>query len=672
MTRKKIALAQFNVDFSSEYLPYSVALLQAYAEQFQEIRQEYEFLSPALYKRDPDIDAVARALAEADVAAFSVYVWNTEYSLAVAKKIKALNPGATIVFGGPNVPDKAEGFLRENPVVDFTVYAEGELAFKEFLLGHARRDYSGCPSLRWIDKRTGEFRSSPRAARISDPAEIPSPYLGGVFDRLMAANPSQTWNVIWETNRGCPFSCTYCDWGSAVEAKVNRFPMDRLFKELDWFQKNKIEYLMCADANFGMLERDVEIAQKLADLKSAAGYPAVLAATFTKNATERSYTIAKTLMKADLIRGYTVSTQSVDAATLVNVRRDNISQETFMTLQARFNRDRLPTYTDLIVGLPGETYETFKKGVSDVIARGQHNKCYFLILAILPNSQMADPRYRETHGLETVRGPQKNLHETIREDDADLTEYQELVVGTKTMPREDWRRAVAYGYMASLIYFNKLLHVPLTGLLKLSGVPFGDFVDAFVAARDGADYPFLSRINALFSEHALSVQNGGVEYVRPKGWLNVWWQPDKIAFMEACRDIDRFYDEGRRLLASVLKDKGAAVPEGWLDDAIRLNKALVRSPFSPRPAAVALNYNVYDHYRGILEQNEVPLQSGPRTYFIAKHDEKWESLDDWCKKMVWFANKTSAYLSAASLDPEGGTAPQDEFKPALLKPYLYA
>jgi radical SAM superfamily enzyme YgiQ (UPF0313 family) len=672
MPKTKVAFAQFNVDFSSEYLPYSVALLQAYAQQFPEITRDYEFVSPMLYKRDRDIDAVARKLAEADIAAFSVYVWNTQYSLSVAKKIKALNPEAAIVFGGPNVPDKAEGFLRKNPAVDFTLYAEGELAFKEFLLGYKRRDLSTCPSLRYVDKKTGEFRSSARAERIRDLAEIPSPYLGGVFDRLMKDNPNQTWNVLWETNRGCPFSCTYCDWGSAVEGKVNRFPMDRLMRELDWFQKNRIEYLMCADANFGMMERDVEIAQKMADLKRAAGYPTVLAATFTKNATERSYTIAKTLMGVDLIRGYTVSTQSVDETTLVNVRRDNISQETFTTLQARFNRDRLPTYTDLIIGLPGETYESFRSGITEVIARGQHNKVYFIILSILPNSQMADSGYREKHGLEVVWGPQKNLHETIREDDADLTEYQELVVATRTLPRDDWRRAVSYGYMVSLIYFNKLMHIPLTSLLKMTGIPFADVMDAFVAARDEKDYPLMSRLNASFEAQALSIQRGGSEYARSNDWLNVWWQPDKLAFMECCRELDRFYVEAARLLAAVLREKSVAVPEGWLKDAVALNKALVRSPFQPRAAEIVLDYNVYDYYRGILEQNEIALRGGPHKYVVHKHDEKWASVDDWCRKMVWFGNKTSAYLSSCSLDGEGSAERPEEFKQVLLKPYLYA
>src|SRR5258708_30104571 len=103
---------------------------------------------------------------------------------------------------------------------------------------------------------------------------------------------------------------------------------------------------------------------------------------------------------------------------------------------------------------------------------------------------------------------------------------------------------------------------------------FGGVVEALVAGREAKEFPFLSRINAFFEDQALGIQQGGSEYASSKNWLNVWWQPDKLAFMESCREIDRFYDEARRLLAKVLRDKGVAVPAGWLDDAVALNKAL--------------------------------------------------------------------------------------------------
>lgn len=666
----KVGLAQFNVDFASEYLPYSVGMLQAYAQKFAEVNNHFRFL-PALYKREQDTQKIAKALAGSDIIAFSIYVWNTRYSLDIAEKIKNLNPGAKIIFGGPNVPDHSEKFLLENPSVDFTIAGEGELAFKHFLLSCLENNFSQTPSLRFIDKETKAFQKNPRAPRIQDPSEIPSPYLSGVFDELMRQYPDQTWNVLWESNRGCPFSCTYCDWGSATQARVNQFDFDRLMKELEWFQKNRIEYLMCADANFGILERDVAIAKKLARLKKESGYPAVFAATYTKNATERSYQIAKILMEAGLIRGYTVSTQSVDQNTLKNVRRDNISQKTFTTLQSRFNKDKLSTYTDLIIGLPGETYESFKRGISEVVRRGQYNKVYFFVASVLPNAQMADPNYQKEHGLETIWGPQKNLHETVRNNEREITEYQEQVIATKTLPRADWRKTLCFAYMASFIYFNKLLHIPITLLLKILNIDFEIFINAFLFEEDRPDFPFFSRINRFFKSHALSFQNGGTEYAKSDRWLNVWWQPDKMAFMEACAEIDPFTEESQKLLEKILKENFAESMLSDLYDAIRLNKAMLRSPFHGRPHTVTTQSNIYDYYRSILTQNEVPLEKGKFDYAIIHHDESWKDRDDWCKKVVWYGNKTSAYLSDCAHNETIHT-PEDSFQEVLLKPYLYA
>lgn len=664
-----VGLVQFNVDFASEYLPYSVAILQAYAEQFPEVRGRFRFRTP-LYKRQRNTDEIAEGLASCGIIAFSVYVWNTQYSLEVARKIKERSPDTLVVFGGPNVPNDSERFLRANPCVDFTIHGEGEIAFKEFLLAHEARDFSAVRGIRYL--QDGTFRSHTKPPRLRALETVPSPYLNGVFSELMEKNPGQTWNVLWESNRGCPFSCTYCDWGSATSAKVNKFEIGRLLEELEWFSEHRIEYLMCADANFGILPRDIEIAQKLAALKKKTGYPMVFAATYTKNATERSYQIARILLDADLIRGYTVSTQSIDPTTLENIKRDNISQETFTTLQARFNKDKLPTYTDLIIALPGETFESFKAGVNEVIARGQYNKCYFFVVTVLPNAEMADPAYRALHGIETVRGPQKNLHEVVRDDDRDVTEYQEVVVATKTLPREAWRKTVHFSNVASLIYFNKLLHVPITTLLKLTKIPFDAFVDAFFFPSPRSEYPLLTRLNRLFAEHTASMQNGGTEYVSSDRWLKVWWQPDKLAFMEACKEIETFYAEASAILHELLARHDHDGLGELLDDALTINRALVRAPFGPRSETVVLRSNVYDVYRSIMDQGEEALRTGTFTYRIVGHDETWADRDDWCKRVVWYGNKTSVYLGEAVALGAPSPPPNSTSHLVVLKPYLYA
>jgi len=153
-------------------------------------------------------------------------VWNERYSLEVARRARALFPEALIVLGGPSVPrqpQRAEEFLRRNSFADVLAFGEGEVAFAELL--RARLDGAPLENIAGLALRTG---LTPARARLDDFAATASPYLDGTFDALPLVRAA-----IIETNRGCPFACTFCDWGQAVASKVNELPMDRLFHELD-------------------------------------------------------------------------------------------------------------------------------------------------------------------------------------------------------------------------------------------------------------------------------------------------------------------------------------------------------------------------------------------------------------------------------------------------------
>ena len=98
----------------------------------------------------------------------------------------------------------------------------------------------------------------------------------------MKSNPNEKWIGLWETNRGCPFKCAFCDWGSATGDKVASFEEERLHKEIDWFSNNKIEFVFCCDANFGIKKRDIDIANYISKKKEETGYPHALSVQNTK------------------------------------------------------------------------------------------------------------------------------------------------------------------------------------------------------------------------------------------------------------------------------------------------------------------------------------------------------------------------------------------------------
>jgi len=641
-----VGLVQINNSFSGQnYLPYSVALLQTYVQRMAGDPGRYRFLPP-LYKRVRIADAV-EALKDADLVGFSTYVWNGRISLEIARRLKALKPGIAIVFGGPHVPDQPEAFLRANPQIDLAVHNEGERTFLKLLDAFPdRRAWQALPGVSMVTV-DGGFVRNPNIDRVRDLDEIPSPFLEGAFDAIMAANPHESWIGLWETNRGCPFRCTFCDWGSATAAKVTRFGEERLYREVDWFAAKKIEYIFCCDANFGIQKRDVDIARYVASIKKGTGYPVALSVQNTKNATERAYETQKILSDAGLNKGVALSMQSVDKATLVAIKRDNIALGTYMELQRRFTRDRVETYSDLILGLPGETYESFVQGVDQLIENGQHNRIQFNNLSILPNAEMGDPAYQARYGMVTVESRIINIHGERIELDDDVPEVQDLVVATAAMPAADWRRTRVFCWMTALLHFDKLFQLPLILAHGISGIAYRDLIEAFMAA-DPARFPLIAEINAFFHSEAESIQQGGPEYVFSREHLGIYWPADEFIFVKLTAEgrFDAFYAEAGRLLEETVGARSDGLPMEVFEEAIRLNHALVNQPFARGDLTLRVTHNLLDYWHKVRSGEPADLAEVAMAVDIDRTSKPYDDFQKWCREIVWWGNKKGAYLYA--------------------------
>lgn len=639
----KIGLVQINNSFSGQnYLPYSVGVLQAYTESQATDTGRYEFL-PAIYKRLPISSAVDR-LADADVVGFSAYVWNHEISLQTAQRLKALDSGRLIIFGGPHVPDFSEEWLRQNPFIDVAVHNEGEKTFLELLETFPRRDWDSIAGISYISE-TGEYIKTPARDRFRALDDVPSPFLEGTFDELMEANPNESWIGLWETNRGCPFRCTFCDWGSATAAKVTKFGLERLCSEVDWFAEKKIEYIFCCDANFGIQKRDLEIAEYVASVKSTHNYPTALSVQNTKNATERAYQTQKILSDAGLNKGVALSMQSVDMSTLEAVKRDNISGETYRELQRRFTLDGVETYSDLIIGLPGETYSSFVNGVNELIETGQHNRIQFNNLSILPNAEMGSASYQDKYGIKTVRSEIINIHgeRIVLEDD--VPEFQDLVISTASTPPEDWRKVRAFSWMAAFLYFDKILQIPLMVTNTTTSVGYGRLIESFIQA-DRNSYPLISEISEFFLTEAESIQNGGSEYVYSQDYLGIYWPADEFMFIKLTTEnrLPELYAEADRLLSTFFQDINDMSSGTILSDALRLNLSLIKQPFIDSDTTVQLDYDLIGFYEGMRIGKPQPVTRRQTVINVERSKSYYEDLQTWCREVVWWGNKKGAYL----------------------------
>lgn len=638
-----VGLVQINNSFSGQnYLPYSVALLEAYVRHKAADPSRYRFRLP-IYKRVA-ISTAVEQLIDCDIVGFSTYVWNGCISLEIARRLKERRPEIVIVFGGPHVPDQPEAFLRAHPWIDLAVHNEGEQVFLRFLEMYPARDWAELPSVSFIGP-DGRFTRSPNGGRFRDLDEVPSPFLDGDFDAIMRANPEEHWIGLWETNRGCPFQCTFCDWGSATAGKVTKFGMDRLLAEVDWFSRNKIEYIFCCDANFGIQKRDIDIAEYVAKIKAATGYPVALSVQNTKNATERAYQTQKILSDAGLNKGVALSMQSVDMTTLEAIKRDNISLDTYMELQRRFTRDKVETYSDLILALPGETYESFVEGVRLLIETGQHNRIQFNNLSILPNAEMGDPAYQKKYGMETVESKIINIHGERVELEDDVPEIQQLVIATAAMPRADWRRTRAFCWITALLHFDKLFQIPLITAHELTGVSYRDMIEGFLDV-DTQKYPLLGEIRDFFLEEAKRIQEGAPEYVYSKEYLGIYWPADEYMFIKltAEHQFDEFYRQAGQLLKEMVNPRQGSQVDRILDDALRVNRALIKQPFVHDDMVVEAGCDIVSFYDGVRQGQKQPLRTAPTAVQIDRSTQSWDDFQAWCREVVWWGNKKGAYL----------------------------
>lgn len=638
-----IGLVQINNSFSGQnYLPYSVALLEGYVRAKAADPTRYRFKLP-IYKRVA-ISAAVEQLVDCDVVGFSTYVWNAQISLEIARRLKLRRPDMLIIFGGPHVPDQPEEFLRAHRFIDVAVHNEGEKIFLRLLEMYPSRDWASVPGVSFVAP-DGSFTRNPNGDRFRDLDEVPSPFLDGALDAVVAANPGETWIGLWETNRGCPFQCTFCDWGSATAGKVTKFGMDRLIAEVDWFSRHKIEYIFCCDANFGIQKRDVEIAEYVAKVKAETGYPVALSVQNTKNATERAYLTQKILSDAGLNKGVALSMQSVDMTTLQAIKRDNISLDTYMELQRRFTRDKVETYSDLILGLPGETYDSFVEGVRLLIETGQHNRIQFNNLSILPNAEMGAPAYQKKYGMETIESKIINIHGERIELEDDVPEIQQLVVATSSMPRADWRRTRAFCWFTALLHFDKLFQIPLIVAHELSGISYREMLEAFLNV-DGARYPLLGEIRDFFIEEAKRIQEGAPEYVYSKEYLGIYWPADEYMFIKltADRKFDAFYREAGELLRLLVDLHAGSMDEKVLGDALRVNRALIKQPGLHENTVVETGCDIMSFYDGVRQGEKRPLRAVRTAVQIDRTTQSWDDFQVWCREVVWWGNKKGAYL----------------------------
>lgn len=412
-------------------LPLASGYLQAFAQQDEAISAAYRFDIVSL-AADTPIEKILNALLaeETTVYGLSCYLWNMRAIQRLLEGILQARTEAYVILGGPQVMNHAASYVPGGNDRVVVCDGEGEQTFAAFLraLLAPEPDFSAVPGISYYVG--DELRSTDKPVRLRELDEIPSPFATGVFDGGEYAF------AVLETNRGCPFKCSYCYWGAATNDKVFRWSDQRAFDDITWLSEHGVESVFLADANWGALPRDVELTRHLADCKKRNGYPMMISMQAAKNRPDRVTEITEILVEGGLLASQPVSLQTVSPATLELVQRANIKESTYVALQSKLKENDISSYTELIWPLPGETLGSFQDGVEKLWRSGADAIVIYPQL-LLHNTPMYERR--EQLGIRTVR-----VEDEIAEAD--------LVVGTNWVDRADHSSGIWFAYMVITLY----------------------------------------------------------------------------------------------------------------------------------------------------------------------------------------------------------------------------
>ena len=607
MSKRNVYLTQASIlretpMFTTAYLPYGAGALWAYARQAPEVAASYE-LREIIFLRETVSDVVAR-LENPWLVGFSCYVWSTEYNKALARAVKERFPNCLILFGGHNVP-AGGGMLEEFPFIDFLIHGEGEIPFQSLLV-ELSKPVPDFTAVRGLSYRTEQGTATNADIAPKSIADFPSPYLEGLFDPIVAAHPEIQWSTVWETNRGCPLHCAYCDWGQH-KARVRELPMDRLLAEVEWMGANKVEYIWCADANFGILERDEAIIDALVASKERTGYPYTFLCQSTKTWGELLFRIFEKITKSGLDKlGPNLALQSMSPEALRNIGRKNQDDETIRYWLRRFREAGIRTHTDLIMGLPGETLQSFRDGLEKVFHLGQHGGIVCFPCNVLPNAAMADPAYREKHGIRTRRQILRESLGYVPEAEQ-IDEFVDIVDQTKTMPHEDLRTTFLFALIAAGSHCYGLLRLLAMYLHTENIASYGDFYQSlldFVRARpDSLIGDVMRRIE---TEYDQNTDNQAESTLQIPGFSLGRMIEDQYFFARSILEFDRFFQD----VESFLCEQNYALPPELLEQLLRYQRESIVLPGASEKY-LEFGYDFPSYFAAVYDGKPVPLEQTP-------------------------------------------------------------
>lgn len=609
MTRvmKKVYFAQINnLIADATFLPLSVAYIWEYCQSLPEIAQEWS-LGGILFERET-VETYMKTIIDPDVFAFSTYVWNWTITQELAKAIKKQYPNCIIVFGGPQVPYKQEWLQSNKEICDLIVTYAGEKPFAEILKGN--HDYPGI--------MTANSYKTPKPDKEIN--YIPSPYLSGLMETLM--KPNKSYSAIIETNRGCPYACTFCDQEALYYNKVQQFDYERVMQELDWVSDYKIDFMYFADSNLGIFPRDLDFVNRLAENKQRTGYPRNIDYATAKQQPERILELGKILNhKAKIKRGVTIALQSMNPQTLTAIKRFNIANKDLERTVKSYNANNIDNYCELILGLPEESFDSWVNGIGKILELGSDHALTVHPLSIVPNTPFNDIEYQSKYGLKftpTQAPAGGNVYPEDSDGEIDFICYE-----SNTMSTDEW--IDSYFFAKGIViphHYHGVTQLVAEFLKKEYNVPLIEYYKMLFEYSKNSD----GYLHNEYKLHTDSVKRSLFEnetWGRPVFNGKFYFQDNGATAANLYYDIDTVYKEIENLVLEKFNTD--------VKDLLKYNKHIL-DRYNRSSDIELFEHNWYNYFKGF------PLKKEKTT--ISVDVKNYDNIQDHAKHIFWYGRKS--------------------------------
>ncbi|MBW4054224.1 MAG: DUF4080 domain-containing protein [Proteobacteria bacterium] len=325
---------------------------------------------------------------QADLVAFSCYIWNIEQTLRIISDIKKISPHTRIVLGGPEVSFGTFDLMHGNGAIDFVIKGEGEETFRQLIIAliqdnaslrHDRLDEIG--NLFFRDGT--DTVSGPLNKNNMELDRLPSPFKAGLID---FSKPL----VYYETSRGCPFSCAFCL--SSVEGAVRTFSLDRIKEDLLFLMSTRIPQIKLVDRTFNYDAGRADMLWEfiLEHNRNSHFHFEISADLLTDHNLKVLAHVPENTFR------FEIGIQSASQSTLAQVKRSADLQRIFTNVRRLMTETSIELHLDLIAGLPGENYEGFLESLQTVADLHAHD-IQIEPLKLLKGSPMREVEHYEEY-----------------------------------------------------------------------------------------------------------------------------------------------------------------------------------------------------------------------------------------------------------------------------------